>query len=537
MIKKLLTIFALVLFFALPHNAGATAFYVDFTCATDGAGATSICGNGTASTTPFSSLDQFTEVARSAGDLCIVKRGVASTTNVSTLDFTSDGTEPSPIGCTSDYDNIFNNFATSSATYTVAVASSTFVGNGASDVVAGEWVYIEGDCSETYNSTTVNPCEFAYEVASVAGNVVNLRFPYLGNQSGSGKNLRRMPSNPQWNAVTGDFTVNFGTDNFWFMKGISFYGTNAGGQLAVATSIGLQFIDCDFKGNGTGDVGLDTSGPPSSMMFNKVWFADDNNVIWNTDGASDSQDQFVVKNMLVTPSGGTSGFEFGMGDIVTMENVYIFNVTTAFTLTVSTGSTAYQVNLRNIQFTGVTTRYTVPTTAYLDNISVEDDAGTIGLNKSFQFTTTANTNTLQSTTTSTASGGTKTLEYLGSTDISTMSERKIKLFDYPITTDTSSKTYTVYFQSPNGSWTANPTNQELWIECDYWAHATNATSTRKVKKSTGTLNFTGSTAEQSLAVTCQPSQSGITYLRGWYAKTKEAGKTNNFIVGLKPVIN
>ena len=111
------------------------------------------------------------------------------------------------------------------------------------------------------------------------------------------------------------------------------------------------------------------------------------------------------------------------------------------------------------------------------------------------------------------------------------------LFEYPIYTNTTSRQYDIYFMSTSTSnFTADPFATELWIVCEYWVHDTGATSTRKVKKSTGTIDFDGSTAWQSLSVTCQPSQTGILYLSGWYAKTKETNVSNYFFVDGTPVI-
>ena len=42
--------------------------------------------------------------------------------------------------------------------------------------------------------------------------------------------------------------------------------------------------------------------------------------------------------------------------------------------------------------------------------------------------------------------------------------------------------------------------------------------------------------DQSLTVTCAPSQEGILYLRGFYAKPQETGIDNVFFVDPRPVI-
>jgi hypothetical protein len=58
-----------------------------------------------------------------------------------------------------------------------------------------------------------------------------------------------------------------------------------------------------------------------------------------------------------------------------------------------------------------------------------------------------------------------------------------------------------------------------------------------IKKSTGTIDMNGSTSWQSLAVTAQPGQVGVVYLRGWYGKTKESGKANTFYIDPVPEVS
>ena len=167
----------------------------------------------------------------------------------------------------------------------------------------------------------------------------------------------------------------------------------------------------------------------------------------------------------------------------------------------------------------------------------EDHDGMIGDARQFTgFSTAEGTPIIQSDTGTVRSGGGDTsIKVIPSTDISTAYDlSRIKLFEYPIYADTSSKQYDVYFNSTNtANWTNDPTNSELWIECEYWGHVTN--NHRKIKKSTGVIDFNGSTSWQALSVTCQPSQTGILYLKGYYAKTKEA-EYNVFFVDIAPVI-
>jgi hypothetical protein len=148
---------------------------------------------------------------------------------------------------------------------------------------------------------------------------------------------------------------------------------------------------------------------------------------------------------------------------------------------------------------------------------------------------------LTSTSTTVRSGGGATsLELRPTTNLSSTNSAvgwdfsKLKLFEYPIYADTTSKTYSVYFYATSTTaFTADPTASELWIECDYYATASGAN--RKVKKSTGLIDFNGSATWQALSVTCQPTQTGILYLRGYYGKTKEAA-SNFFFMDVAPVI-
>ena len=269
MIKKLLIILT---FLILPQVAGATAYYVDFS-------ATNGIFDGLATTTAFSSLDAFTEVARSAGDIAFVRRGVASTTALSTLTFTSDGTSVSPIIISADYDNLWSDFATSSQTYSVAVATSTFYASASiTGIATGDWIYVAGDCFETYNSTSLNQCEFAYEVKTVSGTALSLYLPYKGNQSGSVLDLRVMPDNPIHGAINGaisDWLIV--TDNNW-----SFFGLHVRHQCGGASdeaisntdSVGTYFSDMILEcGTGLASLAiLNLEAGANSVVINKTRF-------------------------------------------------------------------------------------------------------------------------------------------------------------------------------------------------------------------------------------------------------------------------
>ena len=114
---------------------------------------------------------------------------------------------------------------------------------------------------------------------------------------------------------------------------------------------------------------------------------------------------------------------------------------------------------------------------------------------------------------------------------------QVKLFDYPIYTDTTSRDYQIFFKAGTTTveFATSPTADEVYIECEYWGHASN--NFRRLIRSTGTMDWTtDADFDQSLSITCNPSQTGILYLRGWYAKTKESTFDNVFFVDPRPVI-
>ena len=120
----------------------------------------------------------------------------------------------------------------------------------------------------------------------------------------------------------------------------------------------------------------------------------------------------------------------------------------------------------------------------------------------------------------------------------------MKLFEYPIYANTSSKTYTMYFNSTSTTaWTTDPltsiatgsSTPELYIECEYYNTTDDADRILEMSTTSGAVDFNGSTAWQALSVTCQPTQAGILFLRGYYAKPKEA-VSNFFYMDTTPVI-
>lgn len=526
--------------FLIPHQAHATAYYIDFVNGND-------ANAGTATTSSWQSISKFTANARTAGDIAFIRRGVASTTNVSNISFTSDGTRDNPLIVEADYDNLWSGFATSSQTYTTAVGSTTLTASASqSDIVAGNWIYVAGDCFETYSATAFNNCEYAYEVRQVTTTNIVLFLPYQGPHTGSGNSLRILPSAPQHSATNiAAGTLNFGGDEWWLIKGIDLRANTSLVTFDTATNVGQYFYDMDLTNNGSTGFSFGASATGFDFMeVNKSRFVG-NNITFNF-GSSVHSGRIVVRDSTIAYS--VNLFADQTVAVPNSHTLYLYNTTItgpSALLAVSSSNKELGVFMRNVKtnqspltFTGVTSD------GFNIYANVEDYNGTIGDNRTFNALSTSATQSILASTSTVlrSGGGPSSQQVVPSSLVSSVTNwsfSRQQLFEYPIYTDTSSKTYTIYVMSTSTSaWTANPTRSELWIECDEWASlAGAATTSRATIKSTGTVNFAASSAWQSLSVTCQPSQSGILYLRGWYAKTKEASKMNEFYVDGTPIIN
>lgn len=530
MLGKLTISFIFAVFFLLPQEVGATAYYIDFVNGLNS-------NAGTATTTAWQSISQFTANARSAGDIAFVRRGLASTTNTAVVNFTSDGTSANPIILQIDYDNLWNGFATTSQTYTFAVGSTTITASSdQSDVVVGDWLYVMGDCTETYNATVYNTCEYSYEVSAVSSTSISFFLPYKGLNSGSGKEVRKMPFAPaQGNITDSGSSVSPNTDNYWVVKGINWRSSNLNGILLFVDTQGFYFVDSLFTGDGSSVSAISCNASAGGRIQGfGIYKSRGQNL---TVGFNFVAPCTLSPETFIRDSIFTNGITYATPASATI-NLFetFFSGTLALPATANLGNIRiYGRNVNNLVFSGLTTNT-------LDSVFIEDYNNTIG--QSVQFSDLANSNTQWIASSTVASsflrsgGGPKSIQIVPSTNIGPNNFFGwIRLFEYPIYVDTSSKQYDVYFMSTStAAWTTDPLATELWIECEYWNYVTGATSTRAVKKSTGTVDFNGSTAWQSLSVTCQPTQTGILYLRGWYAKTKEASVMNEFFVDGTPVI-
>ncbi len=489
-------------------------------------------GTGTTSSTAWLNLDQFTENTRSAGDTVTLRRGGTACDNGSDLEFTSDGSPPDPIKILVDNRGLWpQDFASSSQTYTITFGSKIMTGSATiSGISANDWIAADSDDSE----------DFAYEVASVSGTTLTLFLPYKGAQSGTGHTLNVMVDAPIWNTAAGDFQVNLDTDLYWYLSGFHVRGTDSNGVIEIDSSTGTVIRDMIFTGNGTGDFCVKNTDDTTVLYIKKTRMIDCETHIDET-GTSGGLNGFIEDTLLdgnsLASSEGLSPRHFT--DLVISETEWTGFGASDIDFKQSGSGFGRFVKCRNCLFSA-STEVNNHNQVLFGGVLTEDHNGTIGDNRQVVgIATTEGDITLRSTTTPVRSGGGATsIEVLPSTDLSTAWRwSQLLLFERKIHTDTTSRDYQVFFKSgtSTGAFTASPTADELWIECEYWGDGSN--NFRRLLKSTATMDFTtDSNFDQSITITCNPSQTGILYLRGWYAKTKETGRVNEFFVDPQIVI-
>lgn len=541
--------FLIAIVFFLPQLAHGAVYYIDLQAA-------SCTGNGLATTTSFCSIDLFTDVARNAGDMAIVKRDTASTTDVTDILPASSGTLNNPITLTADYDNLWSTFATSSQTVTPVFGATTLTLSASSTITNNTWIYFQGDCQEN-GSTTVsmqrmNPCEYAYEVASTtigsANTVLTLYHPYKGSQTAAGTPVRVMGKNPIWNTNAGDFQWVFNNDDFWVVNGIDIRGTDANCNIGATNGIYLT-INLVLQGDGATDCGIANNHVGSTFnktrTFGKL-------VAFNTAASQPMvgtfNDSFVDCNSVASSIVITSSFQA----ILNVRDLNFINCTTFFNGAANGNAKLYT---RNLTYpTGVTNFFTSFSGVDGSQAYMEDLQGVLGANRfsDSHIATNALATTTQATTSNLRSGGgAKNLLVIppaGTADVGISTRifptSYIKLFEYPIYTDTTSRTYTMYFNSTNtAQFLVDPLTQtamgsttpELYIECEYYNESSGVNRALKRSNAVNDVDFNGSTAWQDISVTCQPTRAGILYLRGFYAKTTDA--YNAFFMDTTPTIS
>ena len=518
-----------------------TVFYIDADCATPGNGSEPTCDND--ANDPFDDILDFTEVNRNAGDIAFVRRGTTALYDDGTdLNFNSDGSVSNPIFISADYDNIDwgggGDFATSTQTVT-PIFGSKFMATSASttDMFPNEWIYIAGDCSENPSTASVNTCDFAYEIEVATSTGISLFLPYKGAQTSSGSVTRVMPNAPIWGTAATAIQWMFDNDQNWLTQGVHIRGSDTNGNVEVDGSTTIHLKDVILEGNGTGDIGFRMTDGANAGTANKIRTFNHFTSIGAAKGTSGGPVRIMNSLLDNNSVAGSECFQADYGFSLTALNTECVNASEVVEAGGQPAATkAVFRNIATDSINPIDSIIQMNRTSYL----FEDFNGTVGDNRQFnEFSIGINSPAIKSTTTPVRSGGGATsIEVLPNTNLSTAwDESRLLLFEYPIYTDTTSRDYQVFFKSDTGTpFAASPTADELWIECEYWGHATN--NHRRLLKSTGTVDFTtDADFDQSLTITCAPSQAGILYLRGWYAKTKEGGDDNIFFVDPQPVIS
>lgn len=508
---------------AVKRKPIGTTYYVDFDNGSDSTndGSTPTKSNGDG---PFATLEKFTQTTRSAGDVCIVRRGMVQTVSAD-MTFVGSGTTGNPIILEADFGDSWSDFADSAQTYTPVWGATTMTASATiTGISVGDWVYnlTDGDDQR----------DFSYEVKAVSGTTLTLYLPWKGSV-GAAKTLKVMPANPIWNLATGNYMANIERDYFWFVQGLHFRGTDSYGQLEMDSVVGTV-KDCIFEGNGPSDYGIRTDDDAYITVLKCRIY---NNVKSYRGAASEFKDCYFD---------GNSVSYAAIMDTLSTNFIKIEESITsgmAYDITTPAQSPANcngNLVMRNVRYSGTTANVYEPFRNYPPGlIGVEDEDGVPGVSKQFNFfSDDDDLPVINSDTTDVrAGGGATSIKVLPDGILGTIRRDgwgKILVFEYPIYADTSEKTFTAYFKSDDDTdWDADPTAAELWIEVEYWGHATN--KYRKIVRSTGVCDSFDSddTVWNSLSVTVTPAIAGVLYLRCYYAKAKEAAKANIFFADTK----
>jgi len=517
-------LFLTILFLLIAPTVHGATFFIDADCATPGDGSTATCIND--GNDSFDDTLDFTESNRNAGDIAIHRRNTTATYDDGTdLLFNSDGDLDNPIILEADFTDSWGDFSSSTETATLTFGSTTVeLSASGTEIQAGKWIWAIGDDNK----------EFAYEVESITSATVVLFLPYKGDQAGSGVSMEVMPDAPRWNTAAGNIQWIFDGDNYWLVQGMHILGTDTTGNVNINTSTGIMFKDVIFEGDGTSVEGLTAQDDQPQVWVQK------SRLFNHVDGiaANAGSGEFVslIRDSLfdnndVAAAEGIDVERWGNHEV--HESEFKNQQFQAVILPGNAGSSALTRLRSNIFELAGPFAVGNNSNGVMNFLGSEDTGGVIGVTIFYAPPSDASIEQIMdSETTKVRSGGSNiSLKITPNTQLSTAWEHsRLKLFEAPFFATTSSKTYTVFFASDTTTeFTANPTAAEFWCELEYWGHATN--NFRRITKSTGTVDFTTDTDfDQSLAVTVAPSQEGVAYLRCYYAKTQESGKTNVFYV-------
>lgn len=541
MIKYLL----LALFFVFPYSASALTYYTDFS----GSG-----GNGLSTSTSFNSIDAFTEVARAPGDILIVRRNQATTTQITSLGWTSSGLLGRPIVVSADYNNLWNDFSTSSQTYTVSAGTTTLMSSASTTgIVAGDWVYVAGDCVENQGSVTYSTCTYYNHVATVTPTYIQLSMPYAGYQSGSGISLRVIGKNPLWFGTTSSVDTS-GAYHISY-RGID-HKTEGGGFVYYLGSFTAQTHVVSFANSVITQVSKSQiASTPSSVFYADGSRAEDilveNSIIAFSTSTYAHIFQSDVSSLVVPKLFNFKNVVFDCGTTSAQVRSFYGNDATA-------DNSFLEFNGRNIYTSGCPQLFYLtlpkalePSAASLNTVvatcincqwkPLQERSATSGISYFYEQNTSSSSLTATTSAVRTSmgnlvqtraaanlrsGGGQSSLIFTGSSSLTPSTSSPMysfKLFEYSFWAGVGSKLYSVYVNALNGTYTGNPVPESLWIECEYLA-SQSPTTTYATKRSTTTVNFTGlPTSWQALSVACGNVAEGTLWLRGYYARPNSTG--------------
>ena len=499
-------------------------YYIDLDNGNDGSA-------GTSTGTAWKKLDKFIEGSRSPGDIGYVRRDTGQTmiASDSNIAVASNGDVTNPIKLYADNGESGGWAETVSPTST---SMTTTFGSKTATTNADDTTPLTAD-SNGNRWVIFRTGESPYEVESYSFSAgvgtVTLYLPYRGDD-GATTTAKILKANPVLNFGGNSFKINFQNDKHWHLRGLT---------LSTSTESSNAALYC--------------SGTGSHRIFEDMIFIDNNTALSVRDGVTvirecrfeDNQKAIsrpqgiyhTIENCLVDGTGSTYSTHYGIhAELNNGGQVRLYNYESKN----CTGDIYGKGNLvvlgRNVKLestTKITQYISTGGVADLFDIRIEDWAGTVGDNRVFSnLDETEGVASIQSEDTTVRSGGgSRSLKITpGSNMGTTWGFTEFELFSgargVPFQVSAVAKTVEVYFNLPSADFTTAPTTTELYFEVEYWASSTN--NLRKVLQTTGTVLADGNW--NAITATFTPGQAGVAYLRVYYAKAKESGKSNVFYV-------
>lgn len=488
-------------------------YYIDQTNGNDGS------ADATNKATPWQTIEKALATL-TAGDVGIVRNEGGSETWGASKQPANAGAMASPIILRADDGTEWADSSALTNTYTCINGSKAVTASATeSELAVGEQVKFGSE-------------DRWYTVAAVSGTAVTLEMAYRG-VGGSGISGTELPAMPEVDAADSGYYWDH-DQPFWQMERIHIFdgGSTSHGcvdcSAAACVWMGMRII------GGTGDVALTPAinniykrcyleGDPSTRPAVSFLFSTSFDGTW-----------MLFDDCLI--AGGDAGFG-GEGQKIRgleLRNVEITNATCAIESTANdeVNIIAYNLVFTAANFMATGYRGSNETT----RIAVQDFDGAKRDNRIFTSLDPADNEAIlrRATGTVRSGGGDSSIEVHSSSYLGTDAEwRKLLVHEAYLYLAAESNTITVYLNLPAANFTAAPVAGELWIEAEFLKDATN--SGRQLIKSSGTVAADGTW--DPLTVTFTPSAAGECFLRVWYCKTLEGGKSNDFFVDPEPVIS